>query len=247
MLLLIVEVITPHDEWSVRSYTLRFEPQFKLFWISSQVSVEHVHHPRAVQSEVHRMDLVRCMRLQLPLSEMGGRAPDDRFFEDDLLIHIVLQIRLVRHELQLFQVGLQDRINHLVIHFRLLDFMRLKVLGFPRQFRSHGFHNLRHFRGCCSAVILRHIVILQGHLVLVDFVRESLALGSLLLDKDLPAIDVNGNQDFFHLFPRRIVLREWIGQGFLPASFHLTDLNETLARPESKEMIAESSRSGKEA
>ena len=247
MLLFIVEVKAPQDERSIRSFTLGFKPQFKLFWISSQIGVEHIHHTRAVQAKVHRMNLIGCMRLQLPLSEMRGRAPDDRFFEDNLFICIVLQVRLVRHELQLFQIGLQDRVDHLVVHVRLLDLVRLKVLGFPRQFRRQRIHDLRHFRGCCSAVFLRHIIVLQRHLVFVDFVRESLALGSLLLDIDLPAIDVHGNQDFFHLFPRRVVLREWIGQGFLPASLHLTNFDETLARSQTKEMIAESSRSGKEA
>ena len=67
---------------------------------------------------------------------------------------------------------------------------------------------------------------------------------AVLLDVDFPPVNFDGNQDFFHLLPLRIVLWLWIGQRFLAALLHLSNLNQGLARLQPEKMIAESSRFG---
>ena len=81
----------------------------------------------------------------------------------------------------------------------------------------------------------------------VNFIGKPLPFGSGLLHIDFPTVHVHGDQHFFHLFPLRVVFRLRVGQRFLAALLHLSHLNQWLARPKSKKMIAESASFGIEA
>ena len=139
MLLLIRQVKATNDDCTFLRLLHGLLPKFKLRRITCDVGVQDVHYARAIQFEVHSVDLVHQMGAQLPLAEQRRRAADNGVLEDNLLVSIrLVDVTLVRHTWQPIQKGLEDGVNELTIHLRLFDLMWFKVLGFPRMMEKQG-------------------------------------------------------------------------------------------------------------
>ena len=143
MLLLIRQVKATNDDCTILRLLHGLLPKFKLGRITCDVGVQDVHYARAIQSEVHSVDLVHQMGAQLPLAKHRCRAADNGIPKDNLLVSIrLVNVALVGNTWQPIQKGLEDGVNELTIHLRLFDLMWFKVLGFPRQCNIHGLQKL---------------------------------------------------------------------------------------------------------